>query len=128
MKKVAVACSLVLILGMTAWASASQNREKQAEQAALRKQAKIPLQEAEKTALANEPGTIKSKELEKENGSLIYSFDIQTSSGIHEVHVDAISGQLLEDRVESNAAETKEKQQESTHHGKQGQALPPSHP
>ncbi len=49
---------------------------------ALSKEAKISMQQAEKTALAKEPGTIKSKELEKENGKVIYSFDIRTKTGI----------------------------------------------
>jgi ribosomal protein S3 len=68
--------------------------------------------QAEKMALAKEPGKIKSKELERENGKLIYSFDIKTKSGIHEVNVDAISGDIVEDKVESSASEAKEKQQD----------------
>ncbi|GAC1438183.1 MAG: hypothetical protein NVS9B5_33530 [Terriglobales bacterium] len=68
--------------------------------------------EAQKTALAKEPGKIKSKELEKENGKLIFSFDIKTKSGIHEVHVDAISGAVVADTTEDAAAEAKEKRQD----------------
>jgi len=44
--------------------------------------------------------------------TLIYSFDIKTKSGIHEVNVDAISGDIVEDKVESSASEAKEKQQD----------------
>ena len=44
--------------------------------------------------------------------TLIYSFDIKTKSGIHEVNVDAISGDIVEDKVESAASEAKEKQQD----------------
>jgi len=50
---------------------------------------------AKKTVLAKEPGTIKSQELEREDQKLIYSFDIQMKSGIHEVNVDAISGDVV---------------------------------
>jgi uncharacterized membrane protein YkoI len=46
-------------------------------------QVKISRAAAEKIAVAREPGTIKEGELEKEHGKMIYSFDIQTSSGVH---------------------------------------------
>jgi uncharacterized membrane protein YkoI len=98
------------------------------DQAALRKEAKISMQQAEKTALVMEPGTIKSKELERENGKLIYSFDIRTKSGIREVNVDAISGNVLEDWVETKAAEAKEKQQDAKRHRSKKAQTPPSSP
>lgn len=80
-----------------------------ASQAALSKEAKITMEQAEKTALAKEAGKIKSKEIEKEKGRLIYSFDIKMADGIHEVNVDAMTGEVVEDTVESAAAEAKEK-------------------
>jgi hypothetical protein len=83
--------------------------------AATAKQRKITMAEARKIALARQPGTIKSAELEKEKGKLIYSFDIRRPDGIHEVNVDASSGQVVEDSVESPAAEAKEKAQEKNH-------------
>ena len=110
MKKVTMVCMFLLLLGTAAWAVPGS--KKQDDQAALRKEAEISMQQAEKTALAKEAGTIKSKELEKENGKLIYSFDIRTKSGIHEVNVDAVTGEIVEDSVESKAAEAKEKQQD----------------
>jgi len=55
---------------------------------------------------------VKSGEREREKGKLIYSFDVQTPNGIHEVNVDAYSGQVLEDSIESPADEAKEKAQE----------------
>src|SRR5947209_8305749 len=81
-------------------------------QAALRKQTKITMTQAQKTALAAEPGKIKSKELERENGKLIYSFDINTAKGIHEVNVDAVSGEVISNKLETAADEAKEKQQD----------------
>ena len=69
--------------------------------------------DAEKIALQKEAGTIKSGELEKEHGRWIYSFDIQTTSGIHEVNVDANTGKVVEDTVESAAAEAREKKQDA---------------
>ena len=80
-----------------------------ASQSAMRKEAKVTMEEAEKAALAKESGKIKSKELEREKGRLIYSFDIKTADGLHEVNVDAITGKVIEDTVESAAAEAKEK-------------------
>ena len=126
MKQVAIVCTLLLMFGTAAWASPAQ-KEKQDDQAALRKEAKISMQQAEKTALVTEPGTIKSKELERENGKLIYSFDIRTKSGIREVNVDAISGNVVEDWVETKAAEAKAKQQDAKRHrSKKAQTPPPS--
>ena len=93
---------LVALLALPAWAGGHTK-------AALSKEAKITMEEAQKTALAKEPGKIKSKELEREKGRLIYSFDIKTADGIHEVNIDAMTGEVVEDTVESAAAEAKEK-------------------
>ena len=83
------------------------------------------MHQAQKTALAKEPGTIKSKELEKENGKLIYSFDILAKADIHEVQVDAITGQVVQDIVESKADEAKEKQQDARQrHSQNTQPVP----
>ena len=93
---------LLALLAIPAWAGGHTK-------AALRKEAKITMEQAQKTALAKEPGKIKSKELEREKGRLIYSFDIKTADGLHEIQIDAITGELVEDTVESAAAEAKEK-------------------
>ena len=79
--------------------------------AAPRRQ-KLTMAAAQKIALKREAGTVKSGEREKEKGKLIYSFDIQMPDGIHEVNVDAYSGEILEDHIESPAQEAKEKAQE----------------
>ena len=79
----------------------------------LSSQAKVSRADAEKIALAKEPGTIKEGELEKEHGKVIYSFDIQTSNGVHEVNIDAVTGKVIEDSVETPADETKEQSKES---------------
>jgi len=75
----------------------------------------ISMKQATKLALAKEPGTIRSKELEHENGRDIYSFDIQTNHGIHEVNLDADTGAVVEDKVESPADEAKEAHQDKKH-------------
>src|SRR6266850_7598533 len=75
-------------------------------------QKSITMAAARKIALEHKAGTIKSAEREKENGKQIYSFDIQMPNGIHEVNVDAYSGQVLEDSIETPREEAKEKAQE----------------
>ncbi|MGH9522892.1 MAG: PepSY domain-containing protein [Terriglobales bacterium] len=77
---------------------------------------KITMKQARQTALATEKGTIKSAELEREKGRLIYSFDIKTADGIHEVNVDAMDGKVVEDSKESAAEEAKEAKQEKKDH------------
>ena len=73
---------------------------------------KLNMEQAQKIALEKEPGKIESKELEKEQGKLIYSFDIRTATGLHEVIVDAMTGNVIADKVETPADEAKEKQQD----------------
>jgi Peptidase propeptide and YPEB domain len=68
----------------------------------------ITLAQARAKALALHPGEVKSVELEKEHGRQIYSFDIKTGDGIHEVNVDSESGKIVEDSKESSSAEVKE--------------------
>jgi uncharacterized membrane protein YkoI len=65
-------------------------------------EAKITLAEARDIALKVFPGTISSEELEKERGGsgLRYSFDIKNGSIMHEVGVDAKTGQILENGAE----------------------------
>ena len=85
---------------------------------------KLSMEQAQKIALEKEPGKIESRELEKEHGKLIYSFDIRTTNGLHEVNVDAISGNVIADTVETPADEAKEKQQEAKKAKKKSQTPP----
>jgi uncharacterized membrane protein YkoI len=83
--------------------------------AALAKQAKISLETARATALAKVPGgEVRSEELEKEHGKLIYSFDLAVpgKSGVTEVNVSAVSGKVLSVRHESPRTEKKEEKKE----------------
>lgn len=78
----------------------------------LQAQAKVSRTEAEKIALAKVPnGTIKEGEIEKEKGRLIWSFDIATpgTADISEVHVDALSGEVVAMEKESPSQQAKEK-------------------
>jgi uncharacterized membrane protein YkoI len=82
---------------------------------ALASEAKVSMAAAKATALARVPGgKVKSSELEREKGKLIYSFDIVVAgkSGIEEVNVDAITGRVLSVQHEGPKAERKEAEQE----------------
>lgn len=97
------ACVLVLVLTCLAnYALATDARA----------EPKITKDQARAIALARHQGTVKSSELEKEHGKLVYSFDIQTAEGIREVQVDAMTGKVVEDTIESAADEAKEAAQE----------------
>jgi hypothetical protein len=54
-------------------------------------------------------------ELEKEDGKLLYSYDIKVAgkTGVEEVHVDAMTGALLSNEHESPADEKAEKAKEA---------------
>lgn len=85
--------------------------KKEESQAALQKEAKISEATARATALSQVPnGTVKSSELEREHGKLIYSYDITVpgKSGIEEVNVNAIDGSVVAREHEGPKAEKKE--------------------
>jgi hypothetical protein len=84
-------------------------------QAQLKKEAKISMRKARGIALKKAPGKISSAELERENGKLIYSFDIKQSGqeGITEVAVNAINGDVVDVHHETPAKEAAEKAQEA---------------
>jgi uncharacterized membrane protein YkoI len=66
------------------------------------KDAKVSLEQARAIALKAVPGRITDEELEREKGGsgLRYSFDIAAGKVIHEVGVDAKTGELLENSVD----------------------------
>jgi hypothetical protein len=75
-------------------------------------QAKISIEQARAIAHREIPGgIILDEELEKESGGsgLRYSFDIKGHGVIHEVGVDARTGKVLENSVESKKSEDQEK-------------------
>ena len=67
-------------------------------QSTLQAQAKVSKADAQATALAKVPnGTVKECELEKENGRIIWSVELNSpdSKGITEVNVDAMTGEVV---------------------------------
>ena len=95
----------------------SHKRTRKAEsQATLQKEAKISEADARATALKEVPnGTVKSVELEREHGKLIYSYDITVpgKSGVQEVNVNAIDGTVVNTEHESAKTEKKEAAKEA---------------
>jgi hypothetical protein len=83
--------------------------------AALKADAKIPVEQARATAVKRVPGEIQEEELEKENGKLVYSFDIKATGqkDITEVQVDAVNGSIVSVEKEDAAHEATEKKQDA---------------
>lgn len=106
-----VALAACLFAGGCSTDKAEKSEKKSSGEAALMSQAKVSKATAEQTALAKVPGgTIKEGELEKEHGKLIWSFDISTpnSRDIQEVHVDAVTGEVIAVETETPADQAKE--------------------
>ena len=81
-------------------------------QADLLKAAKITMDSARTIALAKVPGaTVQSEEIERENGRLIYSFDLKTAgaTGIDEVNVNALTGKIV-GKVQHESPKTESKE------------------
>jgi uncharacterized membrane protein YkoI len=102
----------------TASTTAKRHRRtvKKETQADLQKAAKISEADARATALKQVPnGTVKSEELEREHGKLIYSYDITVpgKTGIDEVNVNAIDGSVVGKQHETPKAEKAEAKQEA---------------
>jgi uncharacterized membrane protein YkoI len=98
--------TLGVVFGFVASAFAAQPSETD-----LTKQAKITKAEAEQIALAKvSRGTVKSAEIEKEKGHLVWSFDI-AQPGTHditEILVDAKTGKIISTQTESPRDQAKE--------------------
>ena len=102
-----LACSLVM-MPLVAYAAPAKTTK-------ATHQPKITLEAARKIALDKVPGaTVKSEELEKEHGKLIYSFDLVVpgKTGIDEAQVDAMTGKLLGVEHETPKMEAAEKDKE----------------
>ncbi len=106
----------LLAIGLCAAAGAQSPTPKKSKiPASLKKDARISIEEVRAIALKKAPGEIQEEELEKENGKLVYSFDIRATGqkDITEVQVSAIDGSIVSVRKESAADEAKEKKQDA---------------
>jgi 3-keto-L-gulonate-6-phosphate decarboxylase len=79
----------------------------------------IGMKKAKEIAHQQVQGTIKSSELEKEHGKMIYSFDVKTADGgTTEVNIDAKTGAVIAVTAENAADEAKEKAEDKKHKDK----------
>lgn len=80
-------------------------------QKSLEAQAKIDKQQAQEIAMTKAPGgVVRSAELEREHGHLVWSFDITkpNSRDITEVQVDAVTGKIVHVANENPAQQAEE--------------------
>jgi hypothetical protein len=85
-------------------------------QTQLLAQAKVGRSRAEQIALAKVPnGVIKGGELEKENGKLIWSFDIARpgTKDITEIQIDAMTGEVASIENETPEQQAKESEKDA---------------
>jgi uncharacterized membrane protein YkoI len=107
---------LTLAASLAAVGALAAQKAKPETQAQLMRQAKITKAVATRTALTQVPGgKVKSSEIEREHGKLIYSFDIKVAGkpGIEEINVDALTGAVLAHEHESAKTEKKEAVQDA---------------
>jgi uncharacterized membrane protein YkoI len=100
-----------IVLAVASFTLLAHAESKESE-AALKAEARISEEAAQKTALAQEPkGTIKESELEKEHGKLVWSFDIALpgTKDITEIQVDAKTGKIVATEIETAADQAREK-------------------
>src|SRR2546425_1602046 len=108
-------CSLMavgLLVGTATYTAKAADKAK----SKLDAKAKITKAEAKKIALAKVPkGKVKEAELEEESGKLIWSFDIATpgTKDVTEVHVDAVTGEVVSIEKETPADQKKEKREDA---------------
>ncbi|WP_411279151.1 PepSY domain-containing protein [Gemmatimonas sp.] len=106
-----IVTSSLIALAVASTSLSAQSITVKEEKAGMLKLAKVTPSTATATALAKVPGgKVQSAEIEKEDGKLVYSFDIKVAgkSGIEEVLVDATSGAVVSVAHETPADEAKE--------------------
>src|SRR5262249_25016995 len=91
--------ALIVTLMLATVSAYAQTTYKKDVPAALAKEAKVDETTAAAAARASMPNsTIRSVELEREHGRLIYSYDFTVAGkkGVEEVNVDAATGKVIE--------------------------------
>jgi uncharacterized membrane protein YkoI len=102
--RIIASSAFVLVLAASAAIAGQSDKD-------LHTQAKVSEADARTTALQKvADGIVASSELEKEYGKLIWSFDIKrpNSKGITEVQVDAKTGAIVSNQVETPADQARE--------------------
>ncbi|WP_421385286.1 PepSY domain-containing protein [Bacillus salacetis] len=85
-----------------------------ADQSKLIEKAEIKEEEAKEIALAEITGEVTETEVEEENGTIVYEFEIKTESGESEVSVDGMTGKVIEvEQDEDDDENEKDKQKDA---------------
>lgn len=106
MRFLPITATIVLIAGVASAQAVKITEEKPG----LLKQAKVTTEAATATALARVPGgKLRSGEIEKEDGRLIYSLvlKVEGKQGVEEVNVDAMTGKVVGVEHEADPLEPK---------------------
>jgi uncharacterized membrane protein YkoI len=91
-----------------------ENKDSPKVKSKLAKQATISMEEARRTALEKVPGTVIESELEKENGRLVYEFEIRDKDNkTYDVQVDAKTGEVVSVEEENDDEEDTDQPQTS---------------
>lgn len=92
------------------------------DEAQLIKEAEIKKEEAKTLALEEVDGEIVEQEVEDEDQTIVYEFNIKTDSGIQEVEVDGMSGDIIEvEREDEDQKENNDSKQEEQKNNKTNQ-------
>jgi uncharacterized membrane protein YkoI len=114
MRTTRLASLLALAIATSAGVAGAQqpgHHAKVETQAQLEREAKFTMTQARALASQTVPGAaIQAGEIERENGKLIYSFDMKTKgkTGIDEVNIDAMTGTVIGNQHETPKAERAE--------------------
>jgi len=111
MKRLLVPGLCALALGL-AFITPSQAAMKKAHHAAGLPKGHISADSAKAVVMTTIPdGKVKSHKLERVGGKWVYSYDVSQpgKSGYEEVHVDAMTGEVVSQKHESMATERKER-------------------
>lgn len=86
------------------------------ESTSLQSVAKITVKQAEASALKAVPGKVTGVALENENGNVVYSVGVQTTTGITDVKIDAGNAQVLsQDRQQDRQGDHESDQEKEDH-------------
>jgi hypothetical protein len=69
--------------------------------------ANVRVDDALKTALSSNPGTVKTERIEKRGGRLVYVFGIRRNGRIHHVIVDADTGAVVPPQAHAGSRTSK---------------------
>lgn len=95
----AIITGLVLALSGPVWSDAKEGKKKDEskEKIELADAAKVPIEQAIKSASEKAAGKVIEAELEKEHGKIVWEVEVVTAEGkIVKVHVDAGTGEVID--------------------------------